>query len=126
MLKASNLTKHYGKKVAVDNISFNIETGKVTGFLGPNGAGKSTTMRLMLGLDNGAGSTTFDGKRLHEYAQPSQAVGILLEAKAYHPTRSAKNHLRVLATAGSVPLSRVDEVLDTVGLKDVGSKRPGK
>ncbi len=71
MIKAQNLRKRYRKKVAVDDISFNVETGKVTGFLGPNGAGKSTTMRLMLGLDNGAGLTTFDGKRLHEYARPS-------------------------------------------------------
>jgi ABC-2 type transport system ATP-binding protein len=83
-------------------------------------------MRLMLGLDNGAGTTSFDGKRLHEYPQPSKMVGILLEAKAFHPTRTAKNHLKILATAGSVPLSRVDEVLDIVGLKDVGRKPPGK
>jgi ABC-2 type transport system ATP-binding protein len=83
-------------------------------------------MRLMLGLDIGGGSTTYDGKQLHEYALPSRAVGMLLEAKAYHPTRTAKNHLKILATAGSVPLSRVDEVLDVVGLKDVGRKAPGK
>jgi ABC-2 type transport system ATP-binding protein len=126
MIKASHLSKHYRKTVAVNDISFEIETGKVTGFLGPNGAGKSTTMRLMLGLDNGSGSTSYDGKKLHEYSQPSKAVGILLEAKAFHPTRTAKNHLKVLATAGSVPLSRVDEVLDIVGLADVGRKKPGK
>jgi ABC-2 type transport system ATP-binding protein len=126
VIKASNLHKKYRKKVAVDNISFEVETGKVTGFLGPNGAGKSTTMRLMLGLDNGKGHTSFDGKPLHEYANPSQVVGILLEAKAFHPTRSARAHLRVLATAGSIPDSRVDEVLDIVGLKDVAKKKPGK
>jgi ABC-2 type transport system ATP-binding protein len=124
MIKAARLSKHYRKKAAVDGISFEIETGKVTGFLGPNGAGKSTTMRLMLELDRGGGSTTFDGKRLHEYSRPSGVAGILLEAKAFHPTRTPRNHLNILATAGSVPLSRVDEVLDTVGLKDVAKKKP--
>jgi len=126
MIKAANLHKTYKKKVAVDNISFEVETGKVTGFLGPNGAGKSTTMRLMLGLDNGGGHTTFDGKPLHAWSEPAKTIGILLEAKAFHPTRTARNHLRVLAAAGSVPDSRVDEVLDIVGLKDVAKKRPGK
>ncbi len=126
MIHAQHLRKTYRKKVAVDDISFEIQTGKVTGFLGPNGAGKSTTMRLMLGLDNGAGQTTFDGKALHEFSRPSQVVGILLEAKAFHPTRSARSHLRILAEAGSVPLQRVDEVLDIVGLSDVAKKGPGK
>lgn len=126
MIEASHLTKKYRKKTAVDDISFTVETGKVTGFLGPNGAGKSTTMRLMLGLDNGAGKTTFDGKRLSEYARPSHVVGILLEAKAFHPTRVARNHLRVLAAAGDISDKRVDEVLDIVGLKDVAKKKPGK
>jgi ABC-2 type transport system ATP-binding protein len=126
MIKAQDLTKRYGKKVAVSHVSFQVETGKVTGFLGPNGAGKSTTMRLMLGLDNGSGSTTFDGKPLHEHANPSEVVGILLEAKAFHPTRSAQNHLRVLAAAGGIPDSRVPEVLEMVGLSDVAKKKPGK
>ncbi len=126
MIKAENLYKRYRKKVAVDDISFEVVTGKVTGFLGPNGAGKSTTMRLMLGLDNGKGKTTFDGKMLCEYDQPSRVVGILLEAKAFHPTRSARNHLKVLADAGSIPLPRVDEVLDIVGLREVAKKKPGK
>jgi ABC-2 type transport system ATP-binding protein len=126
MIKAEHLRKHYRKKVAVDDISFEVETGKVTGFLGPNGAGKSTTMRLMLGLDNGDGHTTFDGKSLHEYKQPSKMVGILLEAKAFHPTRTARNHLRVLAAAGGISDSRVDEVLGTVGLTEVAKKKPGK
>lgn len=126
MIKATNLRKAYKKKVAVDNISFEVETGKVTGFLGPNGAGKSTTMRLMLGLDNGTGHTTFDGKPLHKYEQPSKAIGILLEAKAFHPTRTARNHLRVLAAAGGVSDHRVDEVLEIVGLKEVAKKHPGK
>lgn len=126
MIDAKNLTKRYKKKLAVDDVSFTVETGKVTGFLGPNGAGKSTTMRLMLGLDNGAGSTTFDGKNLHQYTRPSGVVGILLEAKAFHPTRTARSHLRVLADAGGIPLSRVDEVLDIVGLNEVARKKPGK
>lgn len=126
MIEAAKLTKKYKKKIAVDDVTFNVETGKVTGFLGPNGAGKSTTMRLMLGLDNGQGETTFDGKKLYEYKNPAQVVGILLEAKAFHPTRTAKNHLKVLAAAGGIPDSRVDEVLDIVGLKDVAKKRPGK
>lgn len=126
MIEASKLTKKYAKKTAVDNISFTVETGKVTGFLGPNGAGKSTTMRLMLGLDNGSGKTLFDGKHLYDYRQPSKVVGILLEAKAFHPTRTARNHLKILAAAGNIPDTRVDEVLDIVGLKDVAKKKPGK
>ena len=126
MIKAEHLGKRYRKKVAVDDISFEVETGKVTGFLGPNGAGKSTTMRLMLGLDRGHGRTTFDGKALHKYEQPSKVVGILLEAKAFHPTRLAQRHLSVLAAAGGISQSRVREVLDTVGLLDVAKKKPGK
>lgn len=126
MIDAQHLSKRYRKKVAVDDLSFMVETGKVTGFLGPNGAGKSTTMRLMLGLDNGQGTTTFDGKKLHEYEKPSHVVGILLEAKAFHPTRSAQSHLKVLAAAGGIDDKRVDEVLEIVGLKDVAKKKPGK
>jgi ABC-2 type transport system ATP-binding protein len=126
MIKAVHLSKHYRKKVAVDDVSFEVATGKVTGFLGPNGAGKSTTMRLMLGLDNGNGKTTFEGKQLSKFSQPSKVVGILLEAKAFHPTRRSRDHLKVLAAAGGISDKRVDEVLETVGLKDVAKKRPGK
>ena len=126
MIRAEHLSKKYRKKVAVDDVSFTVDIGKVTGFLGPNGAGKSTTMRLMLGLDNGSGYTTYDDKRLHEISQPSKTVGILLEAKAFHPTRSARSHLKVLADAGNIPHSRVDVVLDIVGRKDVAKKGPGK
>ncbi len=126
MIKAEHLSKKYRKKVAVDDISFDVATGKVTGFLGPNGAGKSTTMRLMLGLDNGKGTTTYDGKLLSAYQKPSQVVGVLLEAKAFHPTRLAKDHLSILAEAGSISQSRVAEVLDAVGLAEVAKKRPGK
>lgn len=126
MINASHLGKRYGKKVAVDDISFTVNTSKVTGFLGPNGAGKSTTMRLMLGLDYGNGKTTYDGKSLQSFSQPSKVVGILLEAKAFHPTRTARNHLRVLATAGNIAHKRVDEVLDLVGLSSEANKKPGK
>lgn len=126
MIKADHLTKHFRKKIAVDSVSFKVETGKVTGFVGPNGAGKSTTMRLMLGLANGSGQTTYDGKPLNTYTRPSSIVGILLEAKSYHPTRTARQHLRVLAAAGGIDDKRVDEVLDIVGLRDVAKKRPGK
>jgi ABC-2 type transport system ATP-binding protein len=126
VIKAEKLSKKYRKKLAVDDLSFVVETGKVTGFLGPNGAGKSTTMRLMLGLDNGSGTTLYDGKKLHQYSEPSKVIGILLEAKAYHPTRSARRHLKVLAAAGNIPYKRVDEVLDIVGLSDVAKKAPGK
>jgi ABC-2 type transport system ATP-binding protein len=126
VIVAQNLTKRYRKKIAVDDLSFEVAVGKVTGFLGPNGAGKSTTMRLMLGLDNGSGSTTYDGKQLHDFPQPAQKVGILLEAKAFHPSRSARNHLRVLAAAGGINDKRVREVLEIVGLSDVMRNRPGK
>ncbi len=126
MIKAEHLSKRFRNKVAVDDVSFEIASGKVTGFLGPNGAGKSTTMRLMLSLANGKGETLYSGKKLADYAQPSGVVGVLLEAKAFHPTRSARSHLRVLAAAGGIPDTRVDEVLDIVGLKDVAKKGPGK
>lgn len=126
MIVATGLTKKYRKKFAVNNISFTVKTGKVTGFLGPNGAGKSTTMRLMLGLDKGVGATTYGGKPLHRYRAPSKVVGILLEAKAFHPTRSARNHLRILAAAGGIPSKRVDEALAIVGLQEVAKKGPGK
>jgi ABC-2 type transport system ATP-binding protein len=126
MIKAAGLKKKYGKRVAVDGVSLEVAPGKITGFLGPNGAGKSTSMRLMLGLDNGKGITTYDGKPLHSYKNPSQIVGILLEAKAFHPSRTARRHLRVLAEAGNIPLSRIDEVLELVGLTSESKKTPGK
>lgn len=126
MIEVQHVSKTYRKKVAVDNLSFSVKTGSVTGFLGPNGAGKSTTMRLMVGLDNGKGTTLFDGKHLHSYANASKVVGLMLEAKAFHPTRSARNHLQVLADASGLKKSRVDEVLNIVGLHDVAKKAPGK
>ncbi len=126
MIKVEHLRKQFRDKVAVNDISFQVQTGKVTGFLGPNGAGKSTTMRLMLGLAHGGGTALYDGKPLKDYDKPSELVGILLEAKAFHPTRSARNHLKILATQGGIPLKRVDEVLEIVGLQSEAKKGPGK
>jgi len=126
VIEVKHLKKTFGDKVAVNDISFSIETGKVTGFLGPNGAGKSTTMKLMLGLAEGQGQTLFNGKPLSNYDRPSEMVGILLEAKSFHPTRSAHKHLEILATEGSVPKKRVDEVLDVVGLTSEAKEGPGK
>jgi ABC-2 type transport system ATP-binding protein len=123
-IEARGLGKTYGGKPAVSDLSFDVRPGSVTGFLGPNGAGKSTTMRLMLGLDHGAGSTTFDGRPFAALEQPMRHVGALLEAKPFHPTRKARNHLRMLAAANGLPAGRVDEVLALVGLGDVAGKKP--
>jgi ABC-2 type transport system ATP-binding protein len=124
MIEAQDLTKRYGDKVAVDHLSFRVEPGRVTGFLGPNGAGKSTTMRLILGLDRPqSGSATINGRKYADLADPLRTVGALLEAKAMHPGRSARNHLLFLAQTQGLPSRRVDEVLDLVGLKDVAGKR---
>ncbi len=124
MIEASALTKRYGDKLAVDDLSFQVRPGQVTGFLGPNGAGKSTTMRLMLGLDHGGGLTTFDGKIYRDLADPAGAVGAVLEAGSFHPTRSARNHLRMLAAPSRISDRRVDEVLALVGLSSVAKKGP--
>jgi ABC-2 type transport system ATP-binding protein len=96
----------------------------VTGFLGPNGAGKSTTMRLMLGLDNGQGVTTYDGVAYRDLKEPLRHVGSVLDAKPFHPTRKAVNHLRMLAVSNSIPFSRVTEVINIVGLGDVAEAKP--
>ena len=126
MIEARELTKRYGDKTAVDHLSFGVAPGRVTGFLGPNGAGKSTTMRLILGLDRpDSGIATIDGKRYADLSQPLRHVGALLEAKAMHSGRSAYNHLLFLAQTQGLPRSRVDEVLDLVGLRDVARKRTG-
>lgn len=125
MMSVSSLHKRYGSTVAVDDLSFDVADGQVTGFLGPNGSGKSTTMRLMLGLDHGGGSTTFDGRRLTDVGSVSRTVGAHLDAKYFHPKRPARSHLRMLATEARVPGSRVDEVLDVFGLTSVARKRPG-
>jgi ABC-2 type transport system ATP-binding protein len=124
MIVAHELTKRYGEKTAVDDLSFEVQPGVVTGFLGPNGAGKSTTMRLMLDLDHGAGQTRFDGRRFREIRHPMREIGTVLEASAFHPSRSARNHLRMLAAANAISNRRVDEVLALVGLAEVASKRP--
>jgi ABC-2 type transport system ATP-binding protein len=124
VIEARNLAKSYAGKAAVTGLSFDVRPGSVTGFLGPNGAGKSTTMRLMLELDRGEGTCTFDGRPFRSYADPMRAVGALLEAKPFHPTRSARNHLRMLAAPNRIPNSRVDEVLGLVGLGDVAGKKP--
>ncbi len=126
MIEVRDLTKSYGGKVAVDQLSFTVEPARVTGFLGPNGAGKSTTMRLILGLDRPQGGTaTIDGKPYRELHDPLRTVGALLEAKSVHNGRSARNHLLFLAQTQGLPASRVDEVLDLVGLRDVAGKRAG-
>src|ERR671912_1753326 len=124
MITAHGLRKRYGDKVAVDDLSFEVRPGVVTGFLGPNGAGKSTTMRLMLDLDYGGGETRFDGRRYRDIRHPMREIGTVLEARAFHPTRSARNHLRMLAAANGIATRRVDEVLTLVGLADVARKQP--
>jgi ABC-2 type transport system ATP-binding protein len=126
MIEARDLTKRYGDKLAVDHLSFTVEPGRVTGFLGPNGAGKSTTMRLILGLDHPAtGTATIGGKRYADIAQPLRTVGALLEARAMHNGRSAYNHLLFLAQTQGLPTSRVNDVLELVGLREVARKRTG-
>jgi ABC-2 type transport system ATP-binding protein len=124
VITAQGLRKVYGGKVAVDDLTFEVRPGTVTGFLGPNGAGKSTTMRLMLDLDRGAGTTLFDGRRFRQIKHPMHEVGTVLEAKAFHPTRTARNHLRMLAAANDIPRQRCDEVLEQVGLGSVRKGRP--
>ncbi|MBC6463579.1 ABC transporter ATP-binding protein [Actinomadura sp. HBU206391] len=126
MIEAKNLTKRYGDKTAVRDLSFTVEPGRVTGFLGPNGAGKSTTMRLLLGLDRPQqGDATIDGKHYQDLAQPLRVVGALLEARAVHTGRSAYNHLLCLAQTQGIPKKRVDEVIELVGLREVARKRTG-
>jgi ABC-2 type transport system ATP-binding protein len=127
MITAHSLTKRYGAATAVDGLTFEVPPGVVTGFLGPNGSGKSTTMRIIMGLDAPtSGSALIGGKRFSELAWPLREVGGLLDAKAFHPARSARNHLRWLALANDIPLTRVDEVLDQVGLTSVADRRAGK
>lgn len=125
VIQARDLAKSYKGKSAVSGLSFDVRPGTVTGFLGPNGSGKSTTMRLMLGLDSGTGTCTFDGQPFSAYDVPMQHVGALLEAKPFHPTRTARNHLRMIAAPNRIPDGRVDEVLNIVGLSDVADKGPG-
>jgi ABC-2 type transport system ATP-binding protein len=126
MIEAVGLTKRYGPKTAVSDLSFTVRPGIVTGFLGPNGAGKSTTMRMLLGLDApSAGHATVNGRRYAEHAAPLREVGAMLEARAIHTGRSAFNHLLALAATHGIPRSRVEEVIDLVGLREVARKRAG-
>jgi ABC-2 type transport system ATP-binding protein len=126
MIEAINLTKRYGRTVAVDGLSFSVRPGRVTGFLGPNGAGKSTTMRLILGLDSpDTGNVTVKGKSYRSLREPLRVVGALLDAKWVHPNRSARSHLRWLARSNRLSVARVDEVLGLVGLSGVASRRVG-
>jgi ABC-2 type transport system ATP-binding protein len=126
MIEAQHLTKRYGNTVAVDEVSFVVEPGRVTGFLGPNGAGKSTTMRMILGLDApSSGSVLVNGRPYHERSDPLRSVGALLDAKAIVGGRSAANHLKWLADSNGIDRRRVGEVLDTVGLGEVAGKRVG-
>jgi ABC-2 type transport system ATP-binding protein len=127
MIEAQHLTKRYGQKAAVDDLSFTVRPGIVTGFLGPNGSGKSTTMRMIMGLDHpNTGRATVNGRPYHDLRWPLREVGALLEAKAIHPGRPAWAHLWMLAQTNDIPRSRVDEVLATVGLESVGRRRAGK
>ncbi|MDA5284137.1 ABC transporter ATP-binding protein [Streptomyces sp. NPDC054904] len=126
MITLDRLTKRYGDKTAVSDLSFEINPGKVTGFLGPNGAGKSTTMRMIVGLDSPTtGRALIDGKPYGALRHPLREVGALLDARAGHPGRSAYHHLLGMARSNGIPASRVNQVLETVGLTEVAKKRIG-
>jgi len=126
MIEIQDLTKRYGRTVAVDGLSFTVRPGHVTGFLGPNGAGKSTTMRTIVGLDHPTtGTATVAGRRYRDHAAPLREVGALLEARAFQKARSARNHLLALAQTHGIPEVRVDAVLAMVGLEEVGHRRAG-
>jgi ABC-2 type transport system ATP-binding protein len=127
MIEVRGLSKRYGATLAVDGLSFDVRPGVVTGFLGPNGSGKSTTMRLLLGLDApDAGQARIGGRRHRDLRWPLREVGALLEARAFHPGRSARAHLRALAASNGIPRSRVEEMLDLVGLAGVAGSRAGR
>jgi ABC-2 type transport system ATP-binding protein len=126
MIEASGLTKRYGATLAVDDLSFTVPPGQVTGFLGPNGAGKSTTMRMILGLDApSSGSVTVGGRPYPAFRRPLYEVGAMLEAKAFHGGRSARNHLLCLALSNGISQARADQVLDLAGLRSAARKRAG-
>jgi len=126
VIQVRNLTKHFGPNIAVDNLSFEVEPGRVTGFLGPNGAGKTTTLRMILGLVGPEkGTATIDGISYQRLRAPMREVGAVLDAKAYQPGRKARDHLVALAQASRIPLRRVEEVLGFVGLSDVADRRAG-
>jgi ABC-2 type transport system ATP-binding protein len=126
MIKVEHLTKRYQDTLAIDDLDFEVLPGVVTGFLGPNGSGKSTTMRVILGIDHPTkGQATVKGKRYEQLRDPLHEVGALLDAKAIHPGRSARNHLRALAASNRIPFSRVDEVLEFSGIASVANKKVG-
>jgi ABC-2 type transport system ATP-binding protein len=127
MIEAEGLTKHYGTKVAVDDLSFSVRPGVVTGFLGPNGSGKSTTMRMIMGLDYPTdGQVKVNGRSFYDAHWPLREVGALLEARAIHPGRSARAHLLMLAQTNRLPKRRIDDLLELVGLSAVADERAGK
>jgi ABC-2 type transport system ATP-binding protein len=127
MIEVRGLTKRFGPTVAVDGLTFEVQPGTVTGFLGPNGSGKSTTMRMIIGLDDpDAGQSWIGGRGYHELGWPLRRVGSLLEAKSFHPGRTARAHLAALAASNGLPGSRVDAVLNMVGLSQVAGRRAGK
>jgi len=124
MIEARGLVKRYGSTTAVDNLSFDVRPGTVTGFLGPNGAGKSTTMRMMLGLDRpDAGTVRINGKDYRDLRSPLREVGALLEAKAFHPGRTARSHLTALAASNGIPRRRVNDVLEITGMAQLETRR---
>jgi ABC-2 type transport system ATP-binding protein len=126
MITVSHLTKSYGQRTVVDDLSFDLTPGRVTGFVGPNGAGKSTTMRMMVGLARpDAGTVTYRGSTYAELGDPARTVGVVLDARAMHPGRSARNHLRAMAAMSAVSEARVDDVLHAVGLDAAADQRVG-
>jgi ABC-2 type transport system ATP-binding protein len=126
VIEAKNLSKRYGERAAVDDLTFTVRPGIVTGFLGPNGAGKSTTMRMIVGLDAAtSGTVTVNGRRYADHPAPLHEIGALLEAKAVHASRSAYNHLRAVAATTGIPKRRVDEVIDLVGLHGAARRPAG-
>jgi len=123
-IEITGVSKRFGSVQAVSDLSFEVAAGRVTGFLGPNGAGKSTTLRILLGLvHSDGGNATFGGRNFEDLSEPSAEVGAVLEDASFHPGRSGRNHLRILAAAGGHPASRVDEVLQLVGIADAGNRR---
>lgn len=126
MIIVTALTKHYGSRTAVDDLTFTVAAGRVTGFVGPNGAGKSTTMRMMVGLTQpDAGEVRYDGTRYSDLRHPARLVGSVLDARCMHPGHSARNHLRAMAALSDIPAARVDEVLEEVGLESAAGQRTG-
>jgi ABC-2 type transport system ATP-binding protein len=127
VIEVSGLTKRFGPVLAVDQLSFTVERGSVVGFLGPNGAGKTTTLRMLLGLVRpDAGTATINGRVYQDLPEPLHQVGAVLEASSFHPGRTARNHLRVQALVGQADPSRIDDVLDLVGLSGAAGRRVGK